>query len=395
MASEEYYVYTENEQKELMTHLSSFSLQLRLFIYKNMNQWMDNFEDIEELNDKSEYIKSEIVKIKNLDIRNYLLGLLMIKADNLTDIQYLFRRMALRWRKLNIKKYDGCNFNREYKNCLELLLFQILRYKLNAFDISRQVRFAEKNRLSMKNVINELLDDFKCLCERRDNKNRILDIAAILYLLFHCLELDAFDYKDPFLSYASIENPTDGIKIEKELENAKDDFLSFLNRRKKDSNCFLTKHSLKKEPEENYDTTKISFMKRGKSLFGDNLFDSEEEMKEVMYQVDMMDKSLISSYMGATNPKYISFTLSEEDLCFLSKEYNYKKCVICTKSEIKHCIQGSINGKTNIFLLFRVKGQSSIYGISIFTNQNHKTRILLKFEKDPNVSYELAMDETE
>ena len=54
MASEEYYVYTENEQKELMTHLSSFSLQLRLFIYKNMNQWMDNFEDIEELNDKSE-----------------------------------------------------------------------------------------------------------------------------------------------------------------------------------------------------------------------------------------------------------------------------------------------------------------------------------------------------
>ena len=64
MASEEYYVYTENEQKELMTHLSSFSLQLRLFIYKNMNQWMDNFEDIEELNDKSEYIKSEIVKLK-------------------------------------------------------------------------------------------------------------------------------------------------------------------------------------------------------------------------------------------------------------------------------------------------------------------------------------------
>ena len=68
----------------------------------------------------------------------------MIKADNLTDIQYLFRRMALRWRKLNIKKYDGCNFNREYKNCLELLLFQILRYKLNAFDISRQVRLRKR-----------------------------------------------------------------------------------------------------------------------------------------------------------------------------------------------------------------------------------------------------------
>ena len=72
-------------------------------------------------------------------------------------------------------------------------------------------------------------------------KIEFLILQQFFIYYFIALELDAFDYKDPFLSYASIENPTDGIKIEKELENAKDDFLSFLNRRKKDSNCFFNK----------------------------------------------------------------------------------------------------------------------------------------------------------
>ena len=104
------------------------------------------------------------------------------------------------------------------------------------------------------------------------------------------------------------------------------------------------------------DTTKISFMKRGKSLFGDNLFDSEEEMKEVMYQVDMMDKSLISSYMGVRNPKYISFTLSEEDLCFLSKEYNIKKCVIARNRKL-NIVSKVLLMETRISsYCFRVKG---------------------------------------
>ena len=395
--SETYYVESKKDERELISHISDFSVSLRSYIYTNMNSWMTESEEYPS--NGILILKNRVHEIKKMELRHYLLNLLAYKAETLGDIKYLLKAAALQWNRLGLTQYDNNIYNPEIKKALEILLFDILCHKFDSYELASKIKRPNNNDYFGKfHYLREIMMNIKdnC-CNNKDSYGRCLNNAIYMHLIFKTFGMNPLLFGTPFLSYFSCFDPKDKLDVCCKLEKISEkgdsyDVFKDIEQVRDYPSDKLTEHPA----EENYDRKRIVKVGKGDMMIiGDDIFECYGEVPyDFLHQVKMIDKVTICEYHKRIVPDQITFDLSENDLSFLEYEYGYKKCMIKEVNSSKYFISVTIGNIPKIFLLYKNKKEKDkIYAISVFSVPNHyRNREILTFKKPSSSRYKIKTE---
>ena len=388
-----YYVLTEEDRRELYSNVFSFSLPLRSYIYSHMDRWFDNTSIPSP---KEEILKHVISEIDDDRIRKYLLSLLSLQAETLEDIRNLLRSASLRWEHMQIKLYDNNSYLSHVKKALEVLLFDILCTKFDAYELAEKIKIPDNGTFFACGTLRDLMKNIKENCLKNKNGyGRCLNNAILMNIVFKMFQLDPLLYGAPFLSYFECIDPKDKLDVRRHLERitGMGEYYDVFKDIEKVEN-FPISDIKRQKPVENCDKKRMIKIGRGKMiLLGDDIFGNITNPRDFLQQYSHLDEELISEYHKGVSPDQISFSLSENDLGFLEYEYHYKKCVVKVIGGMKYFISVTIGNTPKIFLLYKIESEpDKIFAISAYTVRNYKNREILTFQEPKDCKYEIQSE---
>lgn len=376
-----YYVYTEEDKRSLIENIGNYRLPLKTFIRSNMHEW---FEQAIDYNDESILMKHRILQITDKNIQKVLLMVLDKPADNREDITDLLLTLN------SIVSWDSRECELSISD-IEFILFEILLYKVRACDLANKIQNKNNNNSFWNFKSNsEFLEMIhRCYLSKINTDNGQLENYCILLSLFYnAFKLTLSDAK-PFFYLIYRNNPFSKKIFDKYISMTKDpsvDLMDFINNLHEIENLDIPDMHWNQD---NYSKKIISTNCRNNiSVFGSNIFNGEQQFKNFLSEIKRLTPEYISYYMNGMKESDISFSINENNLCFIRYEYQLEPVVINDKN-IERKFVRMPNNDTILLLFKNIKEPNKIYGISINQIEKPKTRMIVTFVNNPKITYKL------
>jgi len=377
-----YYVYTEEDKRSLIENIGNYSLPLKTFIRSNLHDW---YESTIDYTDGAMLLKNRIYKIKDKNIQKVLFMILDKPADDVECIHDILLTIN------SIVSWDSRECELSIDD-IEFILFEILQYKINAYDLATKVQM-KNNHMAFWNFKSNsewLKMIHECYIASLDNEKRVENYCILLSLFYNAFNLSLSDAK-PFFYLIQQKDPFARNVFDKYVKMVKDpsvDLIDFIDALGEIDNTSLPDMHWNSE---NYSKSIISKNYRNNtSIFGSNLFNSEYGEKNFLCEIKKLTPEFISFYAKDMKPEDINFSISENDISFIRYEYQPDLTVVNTNSIDNNKRVVRMNNNNMIFLLFKNKRiPNNIYGISINTVDEPKTRMIMTFKKNPEIRYKL------
>lgn len=409
----EYYIESKSDKIILLNHKNQFDTPLNNFIRRHKEEWAKEIdEDIVDMYGEIRF-KIQQAKFREPKVENFLLSTLDLDIlgpgyPNFTIfLTKLLENFSIRWDS-RLKKYFEVTSEYLYdktkedkENFLEILLFDILPYKIEAYWIYEKINQPENKRRNFQHICNKnfyifILDMIKKITRNLDSigmKTIEKDLAILLHLIYEKkLGIRGSVYGIPFFALFNSKKYSSGDHVKMyidQLESTSMDELELIDQLKDlPVDCGIDISNI----EEIFDNRIISQKETNNTVvFGDNFLSKGSlSPREFIRESSKLTKNEIKSYLQ-NHDSHISFILSEDDLSFLSYEYRIQKCLVKNPEETKTFIRINIGDKSNIFLLFKLPEEAydKIYGISLFPGKNHKSREVFSIVKNKNADYKV------
>lgn len=421
---------SDKDKIELIENLENLSLHDKIYINTVMHKWLDDMDaDIKSSRPglvrnrpgarKNYFIDNPYQKIISL-ISNYkldrhvneeLINILSYPAtndDNISDIIKSLDRF--------VKKYCSNDFQLHY-----FVVFTVLDYKFKGYGIRNKYNYDcrpadEYEFIYSYNKPCVLLNNIKnILLYNLDMSEEIEKIvAATIYLILSTFNLkNSIEYSNLFITLFPEEYIRDNIKqyltsfISGDLTILDDvgrtvdsvwvdkifrDIHYDINKNKKDNVCQI----------ENNIKNMISVKTKSNDLVFGNISLDIDNIDQLIYKLNEITEDTIKKYTKSNAG--ITLNIPTSDIGFLL--YNYKPLEICTIvstptsdsniMQFRYIIKNPTKNEfshvdDNIYLLFKICSDPSIYGISLNSLDNRHTRRILSFQPSLNFDYKIIM----
>lgn len=377
-----YYVYTEEDKRSLIENIGNYSLPLKTFIRSNLHEW---YENTSIYNDEAVLLKNRIHEIKDKNIQKILLMILNKPADNKDYIRDILLTIN------SIVSWDSRECELNTKD-IEFILFEILPYKINAYDLSSKVQM-KNNHIAFWNFKSNsewLRMIHECYISSLNNEKRVENYCILLSLFYNAFDLSLADAK-PFFYLIQQKDPFARNTFDNYVKMVKDpsvDLIDFIDKLGEIDNTSIPDMHWNSK---NYSKSIIAKNYRNNtSMFGSNLFNSEYGEKNFLCEIKKITPEFISFYSKDMKSEDITFSISENDISFIQYEYQPELTVINTNVFDNNKRVVRMNNGNMIFVLFKNRRiPNNIYGISINPVDEPKSRMIMTFKKNPEVKYKL------